>query len=337
MNRKVYLEALRIAACFMVIVNHSTSGLFFNTSPGPTWFCSLTYFFICKTAVPLFLFIMGALLLGKEDTLQKTLKRLTRILVVLIIASFAYYVFYSRKNGTVFSLKQFLVNLPQNHITNSFWYLYLYLGLLCMLPILQTLVKALTRRQLEYLLFLSLGILGTVPLIPSFNLSGFFTAGLIGPYIGQVVLGYYIEKYIPMTKKVFWGCLCAFVLLIAFQVSATYSLYLQDPSSYLALDDRTLNTITASAACFFICVKYIFVKHPAPPRLAQGLSRLGALTFGIYLLSDMVLIQFSPCYRALRAHMHPMAAMVVWELLIFVVCALITACLRLIPPLRKWI
>ncbi len=337
MRRKTYIEFARIAACFLVIVNHTNSQIFLGLSPSPIWFYSLTYFFFCKIAVPLFLFIMGGLLLEKEDTPKKTAERVIRIFTVLAVGSFCYYVYYGRRNGTAFSAREFIGNLPKLSATNAYWYLYLYLALLCLLPILQKLAKALSKWQLEYLLFLSLGILGTVPLIPSFNLHYMFIAGLIGPYIGQVLLGYYIEHYVPMTKRVFRFCLCAFVMLIAFQVAGTFFLYQKNPSSYLALDDRTLITITGSAACFYICVKYILTKHPPRPALERGIGRLGVLTFGIYLLSDMMITQSGSLYPMLVKYMHPLAAMVLWELFIFVTCALITAGLRLIPILRKLI
>ena len=337
MRRKTYLEFLRIAACFLVIVNHTNSSIFLGISPSPTWFCSVTYFFICKIAVPLFLFMMGALLLGREDPPKKTAERVIRISIVLAAGSFCYYVYFTWRNGTAFSIWGFLWNLPQASITNSYWYLYLYLALLCLLPILQRLVKALDKRRLEYLLFLSLGVLGTAPLIPAFELSPFFAAGLVGPYIGQVLLGYYIERYVPMTKKVFLLCSSAFVLLIAFQVGGTFLLYQRDPSSYLALDNRTLITITGSAACFYVCVKYFFLKYPPHPAIGHGVCRLGALTFGIYLLADMAMVQFEPLYSMLQGYMHPLAAVGLWELFLFGVCALITAGLRLVPALRKWI
>ncbi len=276
-------------------------------------------------------------MLEKEDTPQKSTERVIRKLTVLVVFSFCYYVYQTLRNGTAFNAKEFLCNLPQTNITGSYWYLYLYLALLCLLPILQKLVKVLSKRQLEYLLFISMGILGTVPLIQSFKLHPMFTAGLIGPYIGQVLLGYYIEKYVPMTKRVFIFCSCAFVLLITFQVYATFRFYQQEPSYYLKLDNCIMNTIAGSAACFYICVKYIFTKHPPRQMVERVLGYLGALTFGIYLLADMMKIQSLSLYPMLVEHMHPLFAMVLWELFIFIVCALITAGLRMIPILRKWL
>ena len=140
-----------------------------------------------------------------------------------------------------------------------------------------------------------------------------------------------------MTKRVFRRCLCTFILLIVFQVWRTYLFYLQNPSRYLILDNWRLITIVGSSACFYICVKYSFTRRPVSPGLERGLDRLGRLTFGIYLLSDMVMHLSEFLHEMLLEWMHPLAAVLLWELLIFGVSALITAGLRMIPPLRKWI
>ncbi len=43
-------------------VNHTNSRVFMSVSPSPTWLCSVATFFTSKTAVALFVMIMGALL-----------------------------------------------------------------------------------------------------------------------------------------------------------------------------------------------------------------------------------------------------------------------------------
>ncbi len=70
-SRKAYIEFLRILACFLVIVNHTAHSIFLLINPSLTWFSSLTWFFISKIAVPIFLFISGALLLKKQDMPRK--------------------------------------------------------------------------------------------------------------------------------------------------------------------------------------------------------------------------------------------------------------------------
>ena len=93
LNKKVHIEVLRIVACFLVIVNHTNSYIFLNLTPGRTWLCSVAYFFTSKIAVPLFLFIMGGLLLGKEDSSKKTAQRFVRMLIVFVVASFCNYLY----------------------------------------------------------------------------------------------------------------------------------------------------------------------------------------------------------------------------------------------------
>lgn len=336
-----YIGVLRIIACFLVLVNHTASRLFLDRAPSATWFFGVLYFFVCKTAVPIFLLIMGALLLDKEDTPRRSTMRVIRVLIVTVIGSAVYTVYNAWRAGVPVDLKTFFPNLLKTNITNAFWYLYLYLALLCLLPILQRLVKALNKGQVEYILFLSLGVLGTLPLIRAFfsdfRINGYLTMALFSPYVGMVLLGYYIEHYVSNTTKNFLWAFCGFVLLITFQVAGTFLLYQRDPSSYLGLDDRTMLTITGASACLYICVRYIVTQYPLCPKLERMTHFLSDMTFGIYLLGDMLIAQTGPIHAALCEHCHVVVAMVLWEVLIFTIGAIITAGLRLVPPFKRWL
>lgn len=61
----VFIEFLRILSSFLVIVNHSNSDVFQTRVPGPVWFASLTYFYVCRIAVPVFVIIAGYLMLNR--------------------------------------------------------------------------------------------------------------------------------------------------------------------------------------------------------------------------------------------------------------------------------
>ena len=91
-KRKIeYLELLRIIASFFVIVNHTASGEFLAMQPaGRKWFFLVTYFFMSKTAVPVFLMISGVLLLRHVDEYRKNGARIIRIVLDIIIFSFIY-------------------------------------------------------------------------------------------------------------------------------------------------------------------------------------------------------------------------------------------------------
>lgn len=83
-----YIELLRVIASFLVIVNHTNSGIFMSRTPEALyWNESVSYFFVSKVAVPIFLMISGALMLGKVEPWQKHAKRILRIVCDIVIFS----------------------------------------------------------------------------------------------------------------------------------------------------------------------------------------------------------------------------------------------------------
>lgn len=58
------------------------------------------------------------------------------------------------------------------------------------------------------------------------------------------------------------------------------------------------------------------------------ITYLGSLTFGMYLLGDLIIDLTRPAHTLLQAHVHVILAMMLWELLIFTICALLTAALK---------
>lgn len=340
-TKMVHIEVMRIVACFFVIVNHTEESLFRNRGPSFTWFAGLTYFFICKIAVPLFLMIMGAVLLVKMDQPKKTAKRLYKGVGVLIVASAFYYIYYGVVNGSVISISDFFGKVIRTQITNAFWYFYLYIGLLCLLPILQKMVKALDEKDIQWLLFLSVVVLGSVPFIhlfvPTFEISWYFKSVLLNTYIGILICGYYIENYVFINRTKFCIAVLLFIILIMVQVIATYWFYQKDSNTYLYLDDRTFITITGSAVCFYIMVKYLISKIRIGSGLTMALNYFGGLTFGMYLLSDLIIDLTRPIHSILCERVHVILAMGLWELLVFAICAVIAAALKQVPGLRDWL
>lgn len=337
-GRKTYIEFLRIIAAFLVIVNHTNSRIFQSVPMSKTWMLSITAFFASKIAVPLFLMIMGALLLQKQDSPKKSIQRIVRIALATLLFSVPYYVYQHRAAPGDMRISDFFRTLYTWNITNAFWYLYMYLGLLCLLPLLQKMAAAFSKRDTALLLLLSLGIAGALPLTRIFfstEASPHYTAALFSPYIGMVFAGYYIERYVPNTRRAGLSALGLLLVLLAFQVFATRGFYAANPKGYLKLDDRTLITITLSAACAYTAVRFLFSAVHLRERTCRIIHTLGGLTFGIYLLSDLIRVLSNPLYASMAAHMHDLLAMLLWEVFIFAVAAVLTAILKRIPGIRK--
>lgn len=87
-----YLDVLRIVAAFFVIVNHTNSSIFLQGGLEVTTFLSLSWFFCCKCAVPIFFMISGILLLRKKESFTQVFrKRMGRPVCALLIASLLWY------------------------------------------------------------------------------------------------------------------------------------------------------------------------------------------------------------------------------------------------------
>ena len=340
----LYLDILRIIACFFVIVNHTNSYIFQHTEPSLTWFASITYFFICKTAVPLFVMITGALLLDREETYKKSAQRILRIFSVIILFSLLYY--FEKKDWQIssFSLEDFIQKIYPENITNAFWYLYLYLGIAAILPVLQRTVKYLRKKDFLYYFIITFGIVNLIPVLGIF-IKGVEISPLIfvvgfNSYLGMLLLGHYIEKYADIRKKHFVLSVVVFATSIAANVIATYYLYLNrsvNEGNYLQLDDRTMTSIVLPSVCLFCATKYICLHIHISDSAVLCIHNISRLTFGIYLLSDWLLIKMNYIYSDLYSMTHPLIAVVIYEVMVFISGGLITGLLKKTPVIKKLI
>ncbi|MDO4747803.1 MAG: acyltransferase [Eubacteriales bacterium] len=338
--RKTYIEVMRIIAAFLVIVNHTNSDVFLKSTPSFTWFFSLTYFFISKIAVPVFFMIMGGLLLQKIDTPKRSVQRVVRMVAVTIVFSLVYYIKANWDYPENMSVGEFFKKIFTFRTANAYWYIYAYIGLLILLPILQRMANAFSKRTTEYFIILSMGVMGIIPLITLFfdiTPHHYLTDMFFAPHLGIVFAGYYIEKYLKLSKKVFFIACATFVALISFQVVWSYIFYLENPNDYLQLDNWQYLTITASAACFYIIFKYLSTVIKTKERTSKVLCYLGSLTFGIYLVSDLIISLTRPMYNDLQLDTPIVLATILWEIIIFILCGFIAAILKSIPFVKKYI
>lgn len=342
-NRKTYIEVMRIIAAFFVIVNHTNSNIFLKYSEpeSPLWYLSLTYFFLSKIAVPVFLMIMGGLLLQKIDRPKKSFERVLRMVVVLLVTSVIYFLYLNRLQPDNITISNFLTTVFTKRTNNAMWYMYTYIGLLILLPILQRMAKALSKKATLYLLILSVGVMGTIPLLKvffNFTLNSYFTETFFIPLVGIVFAGFYVEKYMKVNLKACLASCAIFVFVIAFEVLYTKYLYDLNPKSYLSLDNRENLLILSSAFCFYVIFKYISTVITTKEKLSKVICYFGSLTFGIYLLSDLVMFITKPLYlERVPESEHIFLLTVLWQVVIFVGCAIPTAILKLIPGIKKYI
>ena len=337
-EKVVFIEMLRVVACFLVIVNHTNSRIFLGSTVSFLWLISLIYFFVCKIAVPIFIMITGYVMLERQDSYKKTLIRIWHIGLCLVLFSGFYYV-SGYISGTIecLSLKHFIVKIISAPITNAFWYLYLYLGVLLMLPFVQKMVCNMQKRDFHVFFLVSGLFYGTWPIlvhyISSLRYSEHFVLPLFNSYICMLLLGCYVKRYCMPSRKVTFVCGILFCFMCAVNISLTYREYVKNEgSNYLFFDNITFLPIVVASFCLFYIVSTIRFSD----RVKRWGVKLGDLTFGIFLFSDFFIEKFAFIYNVLIAHnIYPMIAVLVFEVTVFVAGSFVTYMLKKIPLFKQ--
>ena len=163
-KRVVWIELLRIAACFGVVVLHAASQ-HFRDVPVDTfvWKVSNFYHGISRFAVACFIMISGALYLDKKRTWNLKKLWLKNILSVAVAYVF-WQIFYgiyrivitgNSGRGAVWIMKKMLVYVSDAYF--HLWYLPMLIGLMIITPLLWEFVNCKRGKQWEeYLIILFL-------------------------------------------------------------------------------------------------------------------------------------------------------------------------------------
>ncbi|MCL1854323.1 MAG: acyltransferase [Clostridia bacterium] len=370
-SRVFYLDALRAIAVFLVIVNHTNSYVFKASAPWTgTWCFSMAWYYISKPAVPLFVMISGACLLPKIDSYRRIGLRALRMAGVLILFSYAYDLWNLWLTHwdwrSALDIPGILAGVWEKRATDSFWYLYLYLGLLIMLPLLQRLASALQKKDLRYLILLSFGLSGLWPLLahyaPALRLPPYFDLPLLNIFVGLLFAGHYMHHFAEPKPWHRWACLLAILGSAALATALTGLEAARLPAGvpYWFMDERTTPSITillCAAGMMYLprCWRMYGKKKEQPQeareiiemeqqkgkaspisRPIRAISALGRFSFGIYLLQDFIIAETRyRVFEPLRQAIHPVPAALLWELLVYGLAAAATWGLTRLPGLRR--
>ena len=128
---------------------------------GGIFISDFLWYALSKIAVPVFVMVSGACLLGREDTYRKCFGRFLRIVGTLVVFSAVYFI----ANTGSLNPGAFLKAVWTEGITDSFWYLYFYAGLMLMLPLFQRLSANMRGHDALYLIGLCFGLDAFWPLV----------------------------------------------------------------------------------------------------------------------------------------------------------------------------
>ncbi|MEG0048589.1 MAG: acyltransferase [Clostridia bacterium] len=347
-QRSPYLDLLRIMAVALVIVNHTNSRVFRACTPAQaTWFVSVLWYYISKIAVPLFVMVSGACLLPKVDGYRKVGWRALRVLLTLLVFSYGYYLFdawvYYGLWPRAVDFASFFSLVWTQQITNSYWYLYFYLGMMIMLPLMQRMAKSMNKRDLCYLIGLAFGLDALWPLlvhyVPALALPSYFQTPMLTAYVGLFFAGHMVHQHFKSSKKSAWLCALVLVASVGTSVLLTYAEFnrVAVGENYLFMDDRmqpSILTLLAAVAAMGLCKQLMERRHSE--KASRALAQLGGCAFGVYLVQDFVIAQSKTrLFMPLCGIMPSFAAALVWEAFVLAAALLMAWVLRKIPGLRK--
>lgn len=289
-QRMANIELLRNISMFMVLAIHlftKTSVLWEMNPKQPVYGISWFLYGLCMTGVNCYVIISGYFLSDSNFRLGKLLKIYVQVwfysVIISLIAKFIL--------GLEMESGWLAVFLP---ITNrEYWFATVYLGLYCLMPFLNILVKTLTQKQFQSLLAVLCVLFSIIPTF--FHADNWLEDG--GAYgIVWFIFLYFVGAYIKMyytnnMQKRVWLLYMGFILLIP--ISKLAVLIIGSLQNLIATDKiyrisevfYNFNSVPALCASVLLVIGFLQLKIDNR-KIASVINFASGMTFGIYLIHN---------------------------------------------------
>ena len=361
MKRVVFLDWMRVIACFMVMVIHSAEPFYLGgTEPNITSIasrCDMMWITvtecICRVCVPLFVMASAYLLFPvRRPTGEFFRRRLLRVGVPFIVWAAVYVWYADGKWGPM------LFNFPDEG--GHLWFVPMLLGLYILMPLLSPWAENVSERELKGWISVWL-FTTTFPFLrrlwgylygdPSFgavpylygecpwNMFGAFH--YVSGFIGYMLLGFWFRKFAPRRSwaKTLAAALPMWLVGVAvigipfftyadkFPFAAPYSAAVR---MEMSIEYCSLGVALATIAAFTVVRKIHF--DGAFYRLV--VRPVSEASYGMYLVHMLVL---TPVSAALIPRMATPLAIISSAAISYVASALLAIAVRRVPVIGKWI
>lgn len=364
-DRKLYLEFLRIAAILAVIFNHAPGfGLPLGNSSCALEFLNNVSMELCKMAVPLFFMISGALLLERKEPWHIFFrKRISRYIIVLISYGLLQYCYalYEMRGEMQWSWRLVIQNIysgwPLNLHSASYpsavWFLYAYLAMMLFLPIMRTLVRAMSADHYIYLFALQILLLGVLPMCAGIlyttgvsgttRICAYFPFVLGGIYALYMLLGHFCENVLPhmhekrkIERMLLWATpLCLFL--------GAAGMYLYPDARSMGMPNEMQQTgfmasfLLLPCACIYLLTKRCLSKISQESICGRTLCCLGGGVFTVMLTENIFRANLMSLYEIIEPHTGMHFGSCVLTMATFCPAVLLGCLLKQLPIIRNYI
>jgi len=323
MKRKGYLDWLRMAAAFAVVVFHVMGSSVHNDPAVSGKLADILS--RCKTMlgwpVPMFFMITGFLWLQPEKkcTFAKILPNIRRFVLVLFTIGYAYALMERVFSAGALSAQLFILSLGDvftGQLWDHMWYLYAAIGVYLALPVLKPFFDKPSIRSRRIL----------CALLWSFT--------ILAPFLEES-FGYHFPVDFPLGAPLFYVCTGGLLagLSVSRRTGAAGMIVFLAGCILCAFGGNTSLLTSLSAPALFIAAKGLSSGRPS----SVPLTMLAQCTFGIYLFQQFFI---NLIIKAL--HIYPLrypaaAGIMIASLMVFLLSLGITALFRRISMIRKYL
>lgn len=299
-NKIIYLQELRVFAIYWVIFNHTGGAQAFAWQPIPSLhFLLYTAFsLLCKTAVPIFFMISGALLLNRGKDWRWLSKKILRMAVVLIITTVAYVIYKRIRYGEIHGVIDTLKYLYEgSDLSAHLWFLYAYLAFLLSIPIIDRVIKDFKTDIFYYLVGMYMLVRVVYALQFLIASDGWSIRGDIFPSWMQSdifiypIVGYALDKHFDEIKKKYKILMIA-ISAAAFIVNVFMILVLAERNGYTFDGVYSQQFHNHFVLLYAMVIFGLFKKKESLRKRSKvyGLiiSKIGEATFGVYIIHIIV-------------------------------------------------
>lgn len=305
-KRETYLDVLRIIAILAVIFMHVSSRVQIHyPDNAEDYFITGSINTATRFAVPLFVMISGALMLGRGLQYRHLCSKIVHFMIVFLSWSLIYTLILNAQYLSTYSLGGLVVNTLIDTITGHFhfWFLFLISGIYISIPYLDVLFKNLNQSLVRRYIYISL----LVCFIPNMLLSidmidnilgahySSFNVGFFGGYLLYFVCGYLLKNWNPTNlKKVFAATNIALVYTV-------FMFFVADRTHICDVvgirDGITLNVFIVTVGIFAIAKSIVHINSEKWKHVLQTISEL---SFGTYLVHMLVLLMLEKLILGLK-------------------------------------
>lgn len=281
-TRETNIELLRIIAMMMIVAHHYMwhgEALKQNTLYSVNWFFSWTIEATCIVAVNCYVLISSYFLVNS----QFKINRLIKIWLQILFYSAGIYLVLVAAGFEPLSVKNLVTScLPI--MTNRYWFATVYIALYIFSPFLNTLIHALSHKQMRNLVIILFAMLSIWPTILPF---GFSLDNTNGYSIIQFVFLYFLGAYIRLhwnfnLKSTFYISFYALITILIICSKIVFEFLGFNGLSYTFFLYNSISVVLSSLMLFMF-FKSISIYNASINRIINSVA---VLTFGVYLIHD---------------------------------------------------